>query len=427
MTRIQIDNGHIIDPANGIDTAGCVCIEDNAIISVGAVSNDFTPDQIIDASNKLVCPGLVDLSARFREPGQEHITTIAKEAAAAAGAGITSICCPPDTKPVIDTPAEVELIHHRAASSGNIRIHPLGALTQALAGERLAEMQTLKHAGCVGVSNAYRPLLNTEVLRRALEYAASCDMCVHINALDQALQNNGVMHEGAISTRLGLPAIPETAETLAVSQALLLIEQAGATAHFCRLSTARSVEMIAEAKKSGLAVTADVGICHLHLTDMDVDGYNTNCHLNPPLRTQSDKDALLQALMEGQIDAVCSDHQPHDSDAKAAPFSQTEAGASTLELLFPLVFDFVNKGKLSLYDAVAVITSKPALIMGIDAGTLSVGAPADVIIVDLEQTWTVDTKQFISEGRNSPFDGWEVTAKVMHTFLDGKAVYNLNL
>ena len=421
--RIHIKKGRIIDPANNIDTASDLCVADGKIVAVGKKPKDFKADQTIDASNKIVCPGLVDLSARFREPGQEHKSTIVKEAAAAAGGGVTTICYPPDTEPVIDTPAVVELIHHRAASMNDIHIHPLAALTLGLAGERLAEMQTLQAAGCVGVSNAYHPIQNTEVLRRAMEYAASYNMTIHIYAEDHYLRNQGVIHEGAISTRLGLPAIPETAETIAVSQALLLIEQTGVKAHFCRLSTAKSVEMIARAKKSGLPVTADVGVCHLHLTEMDVDGYNNNCHLRPPLRMLRDKDALLQGLIDGSIDAVCSDHQPHDEDAKTAPFSQTEPGASTIELLLPLVLDFVSKEKLSLNDAIACLTSKPAEIMGVQAGNLSVDAVADLTIIDTEKSWTVDTDELMSEGKNIPFNNWEVMGKVTHTFINGKLVY----
>lgn len=425
MMRILIKGGHVIDPASKLDKPADICMAEGKIISVGKRKKDFDAEQTIDASNKIVCPGLVDLSARFREPGQEHKTTIAKETLAAASAGVTSICYPPDTEPVIDTPAVVDLIHHRATEFNHIRIYPLAALTLGLKGEVLAEIQTLQEAGCVGVSNAHQALQNTEILRRAMEYAASCGMTIHICAEDYALRNNGVIHEGAMSTRLGLPAIAETVETIAVSQALLLIEQTGVKAHFCRLSTAKSVEMITQAKKSGLPVSADVGITHLHLTEMDVDGYNTNCHLNPPLRTQRDKEALLQGLIDGYIDAICSDHQPHDTDAKAAPFAETEAGASTIEHLLPLVFDFVNKEKISLSSAIAAITCKPAQIMGIEAGTLKTNQPADLIIIDPDQTWTVDTNTLLSEGKNTPFAAWEMSARVTHTFLNGNLIYTL--
>ncbi len=421
--RIQINGGRLIDPATGLDTTGDLYIAKGRIAAIGNPPPGFRAEQSISAHNQIVCPGLVDLSARFREPGQEHKATISTEAAAALSAGITSVCYPPDTEPVIDTPAVVELIQQRAASAENIHIYPLAAFTLGLCGERLAEMQTLQAAGCVGVSNAWQPIDNSEVLRRALEYAAGYGLTVHIHAEDKYLRNRGVIHEGALSTRLGLPAIPETAETVALSRALLLIEQAGASAHFCRLSTARGVAMIAQAKQAGLPVTADVGICHLHLTEMDVDGYNSNCHLRPPLRTLRDKEALLQGLIDGSIDAICSDHQPHDADAKTAPFSQTEPGASTIELLLPLVLDLVGKEKLSLDAALASLTSRPAQIMGVAAGSLRVGAGADVIIIDTERAWTVRTDALRSAGKNTPFEGWELTGKVTHTVVGGRLVY----
>ena len=420
--HVHIQGGRIVDPANGVDAINDLYIADGRIAAIGKKPEDFRADRSIVAADKLVCPGLVDLSARFREPGQEHKTSIGKEAAAALSAGVSSICYPPDTEPVIDTPAVVELIHHRAASA-NIHIHPLAALTPGLLGEGLAEMQALQAAGCVGVSNANQAMQNTEVLRRAMEYAASYDISIHIYAQDHYLRNQGVMHEGAVSTRLGLPAIPETAETVALSQALLLLEQTGARAHFCRLSTARSVAMIAQARQAGLPVTADVGICYLHLTDMDVAAYNSNCHLQPPLRAGRDKDALLQGLMDGGIDAICSDHQPHDADAKTAPFSQTEPGASTIELLLPLTLALVRQKKLPLYDAIACLTSKPAQIMGIAAGRLDLNAVADIAIIDPEQTWTASADSLISAGKNTPFKDWQMTGKVTHTLINGKLVY----
>jgi len=421
--HIHIKAGRLIDPANEVDSVSDLYITDGHVAALGKKPARFKADKTIAADQKIVCPGLVDLSARFREPGQEYKTTIAEEAAAALSAGVTTLCYPPDTEPVIDTPAVVELIHHRAAQAQNIRIHPLAALTRGLQGGHLAEMQALRAAGCVGVSNAYQAMQNTEVQRRAMEYAASYDITIHIYAEDPHLRNQGVMHEGAMSTRLGLPAIPETAETVALSQALLLIEQTGVKAHFCRLSTAKSVAMLARARQSGLPVTADVGICHLYLTAMDVDGYNPHCHLRPPLRTLQDKDALLQGLIDGNIDAVCSDHQPHDADAKTAPFSQTAPGAATIELLLPLMLEFVRREKLSLLEAIACLTSKPAQIMGVAAGGLSVGADADIAIIDPDHTWTASADALISKGKNTPFNHWQMMGKVTHTLIDGKLVY----
>lgn len=422
--RIHIANGHIIDPANNVDETGDVYIADGEILSVLKKPSGFSADQKIDASGKLVTPGFVDLSARFREPGHEHKATIASEAAAAARAGVTTICCPPDTLPVIDTPAVVELIHQRIQTINKTRIYPLAAVTHALAGERLADMHTLKQAGCVGVSNADKPIENTEVLRRALEYAASYDLTVHLRPEDHYLRNNGVMHEGIISTRLGLPPVPATTETIAVSKIILLAEQTGARIHFCRLSCAKSVELVAAAKQTGLPVSADVSLCHLHLTEMDVDNYNTYCYLTPPLRTAQDSEALRTGVSDGTIDAICSDHQPHDDDAKSAPFSETEPGASTIEQLFPLAYAMVKDGSLSLLQAIAAITHNPANILGLNHGNLSVGTKADVVIIDAENEWTVTEESIASAGKNCPFIGRKLIGKVTHTLLDGKIIYS---
>ncbi len=421
--RIKISNGRIIDPANKLDKRGDLFIENGKIISVGKKPAKFTPDRTIEADNKIVCPGLVDLSARLREPGHEYKATIASETTAAASAGVTSLCYPPDTQPVIDTSSVVELIHQRAAGSNKSHVYPLGALTYALEGNTLAEMSALKSAGCVGISNAYEPIVNTEVLRRSLEYAATFDLTVHLFCEDNFLQNNGVVHEGAMSVRLGLPAIPETAETVAISRVLMLIEQSGARVHFCRLSTARSVDLIAEAKQQGLAVTADVSISHLHLTEIDLGTFNSYCYLRPPLRSQRDKEALRKGLAEGTIDAICSDHQPHDDDAKAAPFSMTEPGASTLEVLLPLTLQLTAKNGLTLSEAIATVTIHPGIIAGIEAGTLSPGAAADICVFDPTQTWTVTRDQLKSAGKNTPFNEWEMTGKVTHTLLGGELVY----
>ena len=421
--RIRIHNGHIIDPANGIDGPGNVYIEDDRIIAVTDQPLEFEFDRDIDGRGNLICPGFIDLGARFREPGMEHKATIASESLAAVSAGITTVCYPPDTDPVIDTSSVVELIHQRTAILKLTRIFPLGALTHGLNNERLADMFTLIEAGCIGTSNAGRPIENTELLRRALEYAAGFDIAVFIQAEDFYLRNNGVINEGPISTRLGLPPIPETAETTAISKVLLLVEQTGARVHFCRLSSARSAAMIGSAKQSGLHVTADVGIGYLHLTELDVDNYNVNCHLNPPLRTERDRDALRQSLKEGIIDAVCSDHQPHDDDAKSAPFSLTEPGASTIEVLFPLINDLIDKKQLTATRAIAAITVNPARILGLELGSLGTGCKADIAIIDPGHSWRLDKNALLSAGKNTPFDGRDMMGKVTHTFIDGRLVY----
>jgi dihydroorotase len=423
--RLKISHGRIIDPANNIDQTDDLFIDKGLIAGIGKSPKGFKIEKEIDATNQIVCPGLVDLCARLREPGEEHKATIASETTAAAASGITSICCPPDTVPVIDTPAVAELIFQKSSNSQKSKVFPLGALTHGLNGKTLAEMDALKSAGCIGVSNAYAPIVDTEVLRRALEYAATCEITVHLYCEDDYLRNNGVVHEGPVSTRLGLPAIPETAETVAVSRALLLIEQTGASVHFCRISTARSIELLAEAKARGLDVTADVGIAHLHLTDMDISSFNTDCYVLPPLRSQRDKEGLRTGLTNGTITAICSDHQPHESDAKSAPFSMTEPGASTIEMLLPLTLQLVRDKNLTLQQAVAALTSAPAKIAGIDTGNLSIGSRADICIFDPESSWTVERDALLSAGKNTPFASWEMTGKVTHTLVGGNIIYQL--
>ena len=421
--RLKISKGRIIDPANNIDQTDDLFIDEGLIVGIGKSPKGFKVEQEIDARNQIVCPGLIDLCARLREPGEEHKATIASETTAAIASGITSICCPPDTIPVIDTPAVAELIFQHSANSQQSKVFPLGALTHGLKGETLAEMDALKSAGCIGVSNAYAPIVDTEVLRRALEYAATCEISVHLYCEDDYLRNNGVAHEGPVSTRLGLPAIPETAETIAVSRALLLVEQTGARVHFCRISTARSIDLLLDAKARGLDVTADVGIAHLHLTDMDISSFNTDCYVLPPLRSQRDKEGLRAGLANGAITAICSDHQPHESDAKSAPFSMTEPGASTIEMLLPLTLQLVRDNNLTLQQAVAALTSAPATIAGLDTGNLSIGSSADICIFDPESSWTVERDALLSAGKNTPFASWEMTGKVTHTLVDGNIIY----
>lgn len=424
--RITIKKGRTIDPAHQRDEIADLHISGGKITAIGKTPKGFVPDRVIDATNRIVCPGLVDLSVRLREPGRGHQAGITTETTAAVSAGITTLCCPPDTDPVIDTSAVAELVHQRAALAGKSRVHCIGALTLGLKGEILAGMHALKNSDCIGVSNARVPINNTAVLRRALEYAATCDLTVHLSCEDGFLGTDGVVHEGVMAVRLGLPGIPETAETIALSRALLLIEQTGARAHFCRISCATSVAMIAEARNRGLLVTADAGIAYMYLTETDLTGFNSLCHLRPPLRTLRDRDELRRGVASGVIDAICSDHEPHDDDAKSAPFGLTEPGASTLDVLLPLSLQLVRDNVLNLGQVIAALTIKPARIAGIDAGHLGIGATADVCIFDPEQAWAVTRDSLASAGKNSPFLDWEMTGKVTHTLVDGKIVFEQN-
>lgn len=420
---IVIRGGRVIDPASKLDQVTDLYIDNGCIAAVGTAPDGFSETEVIDAGGQIVIPGLIDLQARLREPGEKHKGSIASETAAAAAAGVTTLCCPPDTKPVIDNPAVAEQIRHRAAASGMANVLPIGALTQGLEGEQLASMQALHSAGCVVMGNARHAIRSTLVQRRALEYAATLGMTVFINPEDPWLGADGCVHEGPVSARLGLAGVPECAEVIAVGRDLMLIEQTGVRAHFGQLSTARAVEMIAEARARGLPVSADVSAHQLYLTEMDISDYNSLCHVRPPLRSQRDREGLRRALGSGVISAICSDHQPHDRDAKLAPFAATEPGISALETLLPLTLRLVEEGVMKLDDAIARLTCQPAEILGIEAGRLAAGSPADICIFNPNAHWTVSEETLRSAGKNTPFLGWELSGKVTRTLLAGRTVY----
>lgn len=422
--RIRIQGGRLVDPANGVDAELDLYLADRQVVGIGAAPDGFRADQEIDARGQVVCPGLIDLAVRLREPGQEHKATIDSECRAAASAGITTLCCPPDTDPVIDTPAVVELIHHRARQTNTTRVLTLGALTRDLEGELLSEMHALQQAGCVGVTNGLRPLLNSLVERRAFEYAATFGLTVHLQANDESLSNGGCAHEGAVATRLGLPGIPTATETASVARLLALVEQTGVRAHFCRLTSARALGMVARARYDGLPVSADVAVPYLFLTELDIAEFDSQCHVLPPLRTQADRDALRAGLANANLVALCSDHQPHEADAKRAPFPATAPGISGLDTLLPMALRLVEQGVLGLGDVLHRLTAGPAAILGLPQGQLALGAPADVCVFDPEHTWVLDDRSMESEGHNSPFLGWEMKGRASHTLLNGRLVYS---
>jgi dihydroorotase len=422
-SRLLIRGGRVIDPANGLDTIADVYIQGSRIAAIGEAPEGFGPSPVIDASGQVVCPGLVDLAARLREPGQEHKATIESEARAAAAGGITTLCLPPDTDPVMDTPAVVELVRRRAKHARHTWVLPIGAFTQGLEGKQLCELAALQEEGCVAVSNGLRPMANTLVLRRAMEYAATFRLRVHLHAQDPWLADGGCVHEGAVATRMGLPGIPEAAETADIARILALVEHTGVHLHFCRLSSARGAEMVARARADGLPVSADVSAHQLHLTEMDITGFDSQCHLQPPLRTQRDRDGLRQAVADGHISAICSDHQPHEADAKTAPFPSTEPGISSLETLLPLTLRLVDEGVLDLPQAVARLTSGPAEILDLPLGSLRPGNRADVCVFDPQAHWRLTEDNLLSRGLNTPFLGWEFRGRVTHTVLEGRVVH----
>ncbi len=424
MTGISIENGRLIDPANGVDRTANLYVEDGFVVGIDKAPDGFKATSRIDASGMIVCPGLIDLRARLREPGQEHKATMASEIDAAVAGGITTLSVPPDTFPPIDTPAMAQMIQQKAWQIGKTFIHPLGALTQGLEGEYLTDMAALGEAGCIGVSNALRAVTDTIVMRRAMQYASTFDLTVFLHAQDPWLQGNGCVHEGEVSTRLGLPAIPEAAETVGVGRELALMETTGARCHFNGLSSARSVDMIARAQQDGVPVSADVTAHHLHLTEHDIGFFNTQCHVIPPLRSSRDRDRLLEGIRDGIISAVCSDHQPHEADAKLAPFGESAPGISGLETLLPLTLRLVADKVVDLPRAVALLTMEPAKILGVDAGHLGVGATADVCIFDPEEEWTLDRRAMVSLGKNSPFQGWPLKGRVRYTLVGGEVVFD---
>ena len=421
--KIQIKNGRLIDPKNNIDAKHDLFIAAGKVVGVGNMPDGFAANHVIDASGLIVCPGLVDLSARLREPGFEYKATLESEMQAAAAGGITSLACPPDTDPVLDEPGLVEMLKHRAKQLNLAHVYPLGALTRQLEGKQLTEMCELTEAGCVGFSQADTAIIDTQVLWRAMQYAATFGFTVWLRPEEPYLARNGVAHDGEVAARLGLKGIPAAAETLALATILRVARETGAKVHLCRISTAEGVEMLREAKQQGLTVSCDITANHLHLTEHDLGFFDANCHLKPPLRSQRDKDALSAGLADGTINAVCSDHTPVDDDAKLQPFAEAEAGATGLELLLPLTLKWAAEHKVPMMDAIARMTNAPAAILGIDAGHLSLNANADICMFDPEHYWKIDAATLISQGKNSPFLGMEVAGKVRYTLLHGQTVH----
>ncbi len=424
--KIHIKNGRLIDPRQGIDAVQDVYIAAGHIVGLGQAPADFHANRVIDATGLVVCPGLVDLSARLREPGFEYMATLESEMRAAAAGGITSLACPPDTDPPLDEPGLVEMLKFRAKSMPGPRVYPIGALTWKLRGERITEMAELHEAGCLAFSQADTPIVDTQVLMRAMEYAATFDYPVWLRPRDAHLIKDGVAHDGAVAARLGLPPIPVVSETIALATIILLMKTTGARVHVCRLSSAAAIDMVRAAKAEGLPLTCDVNVHHLHLTELDIADFNPNCHLYPPFRSQRDRDAIRAALADGTIDAICSDHAPVDDDAKELPFQESEPGATGVELLLPLTLRWARESGHGLSRAIDLISRRPAEILGIPAGRLEVGAPADLCLFNPETWWQVTRKSLRSLGKNSPFLGLEVPGQVRYTIIDGHIDFERN-
>ncbi|MGE4328557.1 dihydroorotase [Diaphorobacter sp.] len=427
--KILIQNGRVIDPASGLDQVCNVAVAAGRIIAVGSEPKDFAPGRVIDASGCIVLPGLVDLAARLREPGHEHEGMLESEMAAAVAGGITSLVCPPDTDPVLDEPGLVQMLKFRAEKLHQARLFPLGALTRSLAGEVLTEMAELTESGCVGFGQADVPLASTQVLQRALQYAATYGYTVWLRPQELHL-GRGVAASGALATRMGLPGIPVAAETIALHTIFELLKTTGARVHLCRLSSSAGVDLVRRAKADGLPVTCDVSINSLMLTEVDIGYFDSRARLMPPLRQQRDRDALAAALLDGTIDALVSDHTPVDEDAKALPFAEAEPGATGLELLLSVALKWSQEGGAPLPRALACVTSEPARVLGAALGTLqasvgrlAVGGVADLCVLDPAGHWTVQADALTSQGKHTPFSSYELPGRVRCTLVGGQVAF----
>ncbi len=427
--KLLIKNGRVIDPASNLDTHADVAIAAGRIVSLRGAPAGFAPNKVIDARGCIVAPGLVDLSARLREPGHEHEGMLESEMAAAVAGGVTSVVCPPDTDPVLAEPGLVEMLKLRARKLSRCRLFPLGALTRGLKGENLTEMAELTEAGCVGFSHADVPLGNTQVMQRALQYAATFGHTVWLRPLDLHL-GRGVAASGPLATRLGLSGVPVAAETIALFTIFELMKSTGARVHLCRLSSAAGIDLVRQAKAAGLPVSCDVSINSLHLTDTDIGYFDSRLRLSPPVRQQRDREALREALADGTIDALVSDHTPVDADAKTLPFAEAEPGATGLELLLSLACRWGQDSGVGLTRALAVVTSEPARVLGGAIGTLQAscgqlveGGLADLCVFDPQAHWAVSGERLRSQGRHTPFAGYELPAQVRWTVVGGQLAF----
>ncbi len=427
--KVLIKNGRVIDPASNRDEIADVAIAAGRIIAIGSAPADFAPNRTVDASGCIVAPGLMDLALRLREPGHEHEGMLESEMAATVAGGVTSLVCPPDTDPVLDEPGLVEMLKFRAEKLHQARVFPQGALTRNLQGEVLTEMVELTESGCVAFGQADVPLVNTQVLQRAMQYASTFDYAVWLRPQDYYL-GQGVAASGALATRMGLSGVPVAAEVIAMQTIFELMRSTGARVHLCRISSAAGVALVRQAKDEGLPLTCDVSINSLHLTDTDIGYFDSRMRLNPPLRQQADREALREGLADGTIDALVSDHTPVDEDAKALPFAESEPGATGVELLLSLALKWGQESGVGLTRALAVLTSEPARVLGnalgtlqVSAGQLVAGGVADVCVFDPQTEWVVQPDMLRSQGKHTPFSGYELPGRVRCTIVGGQIAF----
>ncbi len=426
---LLIQGGTVVDPASGFNARADIAVADGKIVAMGKAAAGFTPHTTLDATGCVVCPGLVDVSVRLREPGHEHEGTLASELAAAVAGGVTSVVCPPDTEPVLDEIGLVDMLRYRAERLGLARVFALGALTKNLQGEVLTEMVQLTQAGCVGFSQAEVPLRSAQVLQRALQYASTFGYTVWLRPQDYDL-GQGVAASGPMATRLGLSGVPVAAETIALHTIFELVRATGARVHLCRISSASGVALVREAKAQGLPISCDVSVNSLHLTDTDIGYFDSRMRLNPPLRQQRDRDALRAGLADATIDALVSDHTPVTADEKVLPFAECEPGATGLELLLSLTLKWAHDMKLPLENALGTITARAANLVGAGPaaiphgiGQLLVGGVADMCVLDPQAHWVVAPAALRSQSHHTPFSGLELPGMVRATVVGGRLVF----
>jgi dihydroorotase len=415
--KLVIRHGRLIDPASNHDAVADLYIADGRIAALGDAPAGFVADREIDARGLVVAPGLVDLCARMREPGAEG--ALKREMRAALAGGVTGVVCPPDTDPPLDEPGLVRMLRQRSREAAGARLYPLGALTAGLKGDVLAEIETLAEVGCVAFMQTAALPHDNGVLLQILRYARTFDLPVWLRPVEDTLAGEGVAGAGAVAGRLGLPAVTALAETVALHTIFEMQRESGARVHLCRLSSAAGIELVRQARREGLRVTADVGVHHVHLTDVDIGYFDPDFRLDPPLRTQRDRDAILAGLADGTIDAICSDHAPVGEDDKLLPFGEAAPGATALETLLPLVLKWGAQAKLPLSATLAKVTSAPARILDEPTGKLAVGAKADVVVFDPQAHWTVTRAELVSRGGNTPFSGYELLGRAMLTLVGG--------
>lgn len=421
--KILIKNGRVIDPVNNINRVADLLIEEGKVARIDQNISMTADLEVIEAAGQFVVPGLIDMHTHLREPGFEYKETIRTGTMAAAAGGFTTVCCMPNTKPVNDSQSVTEFILHKAATEGVVNVLPVGAITKGSRGEEITEMAELRQAGCIAVSDDGRPVMNSVVMRRAMEYAKMFRLPVISHCEDTDLSEEGVMNEGVVSTELGLKGIPNASEDIMVARDIALAELAGERLHIAHVSTRGSVELIRRAKEKGIPVTAETCPHYLVLTDEAVKGYNTNAKMNPPLRRREDVEAVRKGLQDGTLNVIATDHAPHAQEEKEREFDYAPFGITGLETALPLVLHLVEEKVLTLEEAIMKMSSNPAAILGIDRGRLGIGAVADITVINPNDTWVVEVDNLKSKGKNTPFEGWKMKGRVTHTIVGGRIVY----